>query len=134
MEIRKCSKCGDEYELEIGFHKNGKTKDGRQRYRYECRECYNAAHRNRYKIRKAWKKELMIELFKELKCSVCGYDKYFAALDLHHEDPSVKENEISDMKYYSKDKLREEIKKCIILCANCHREFHAKERGEVPER
>ena len=33
------------------------------------------------------------------------------------------------MKEYSIESIKEEIRKCIILCANCHAEIHEKERN-----
>ena len=58
------------------------------------------------------------------KCSNCGYDKCLDALDFHHLDPTKK-----DPKSFEKNVawsiLKEEIKKCILLCSNCHRELHA---------
>tara|TARA_B100000315_G_C14495395_1_gene549697 strand:- start:102 stop:581 length:480 start_codon:yes stop_codon:yes gene_type:complete len=58
------------------------------------------------------------------KCIKCGYKKCIAALEFHH-GKSDKENNVKDMiKNYSKEKALKEAKKCIILCANCHRELH----------
>lgn len=67
----------------------------------------------------------MLETFGKIECSSCGYDKCFEALDLHHRDPSKKDKNISSMKLYSENKIRAEIEKCDLLCANCHRELHA---------
>lgn len=46
--------------------------------------------------------------------------------DFHHIDPSTKINHIAEMvnSSYSLDTLKAEIKKCILLCANCHRVLH----------
>lgn len=69
-----------------------------------------------------------IKLIKEngLSCSICGYNKSISALDFHHLDPTKKEFDLSarnmNRKYSS---LLEESKKCILLCANCHREIHS---------
>lgn len=60
------------------------------------------------------------------KCEICGYDKNLAALEFHHINPDEKEFQL-DMRHLSNcalEKLEEEISKCIILCANCHRELH----------
>ena len=56
-------------------------------------------------------------------CSKCGYDKCLAALEFHHPDPSVKESKIIGSTA-SLDKQRAEASKCVLLCANCHREAH----------
>ncbi|MBV0902281.1 homing endonuclease associated repeat-containing protein [Haloarcula salina] len=54
-----------------------------------------------------------------------------ACLDFHHRDDEEKEMTISQMITYgySKAKISEEMAKCDILCANCHR----KEHYEVPD-
>jgi hypothetical protein len=56
-------------------------------------------------------------------CTECGYNKSLAALDFHHLNPLEK-----DMKYLnhrmSFEKLKVELDKCVLLCANCHREKH----------
>ena len=57
------------------------------------------------------------------RCSKCGYDKCLAALEFHHPDPSVKESKIIGTTA-SLDKQRAEANKCLLLCANCHREEH----------
>ena len=56
------------------------------------------------------------------KCIKCGYNKCIAALEFHHRDPEEKEIRLTDRKL---EILREEAKKCDLLCANCHRETHA---------
>ncbi len=60
------------------------------------------------------------------KCSTCGYAKNFAALVLHHTDPTIKGFEINmrSLSSHSWDKILEEAGKCILLCQNCHSEAH----------
>ena len=57
------------------------------------------------------------------KCSRCGYDKCLKALEFYHIDPSKKDFTISNDHFRLKDAI-EESKKCILLCSNCHKEFH----------
>ena len=60
------------------------------------------------------------------KCERCGYSANLAALDFHHRNPLTKEFQI-DMRVFSNtslDKLKDELDKCELLCANCHREHH----------
>ncbi len=55
---------------------------------------------------------------------MCGYRKYQGALDLHHLDPKNKSFAIGDKGYTrSWKKAEEELNKCILVCANCHREL-----------
>ena len=59
------------------------------------------------------------------KCCLCGYDKCIAALELHHINPEEKEFSFSNYNSYKKlDLLIDELKKCILLCSNCHKEVH----------
>lgn len=58
------------------------------------------------------------------KCSNCGYKTCLGALEFHHVLDN-KEKSISELlKGYAKQKTLKEAQKCILLCANCHRELH----------
>lgn len=57
------------------------------------------------------------------KCQRCGYDTCIKALEFHHLDPSQKDFTISNDHFKLKDAIAES-KKCILICANCHRELH----------
>ena len=60
------------------------------------------------------------------RCSQCGYDRCMEALEFHHTDSSEKDFGISNRGYTrSWKRVQEEIRKCVLLCANCHREVHA---------
>jgi len=67
-------------------------------------------------------------------CAVCGYKKCARALCFHHMDPNTKKGPIARVISYGihSEILKEEIRKCMILCSNCHMEFHA-EKIELPE-
>ena len=92
---------------------------------FKCKECRKEAVldiRRRNKIR-------LVE-YKGGKCEICGYDKCIDALEFHHLDPNEKEFGIAgDTR--SLEKLKNEADKCVLICANCHRELHAKEREEI---
>lgn len=56
-------------------------------------------------------------------CRLCGYKRYPGALQFHHLDPKVKRFRLSEQGVTrSLARLREEAKKCVLLCANCHAE------------
>lgn len=60
-------------------------------------------------------------------CQKCGYNRCNAALEFHHINPNEKDFSISNLKSYAfNDKIKMELDKCIMLCANCHREVHAR--------
>ena len=59
------------------------------------------------------------------KCVLCGYNKCIQALEFHHINSKDKEFGISAKGYTrSWEKVKNELKKCILVCANCHREAH----------
>lgn len=59
-------------------------------------------------------------------CCVCGYNKVQEALEFHHLDPSQKEFAPSQSgKTMNRLSYVNELRKCVLLCANHHREVHA---------
>lgn len=60
------------------------------------------------------------------KCSICGYDKNYAALEFHHVNPADKKFQLDarHISNTSKELLLEEVKKCVLVCSNCHKETH----------
>lgn len=72
-----------------------------------------------------WRQRAKIKLveYKGGECERCGYKKCIDALDFHHRDPNEKDFTIGG-KSWSFDRLKNEADKCILVCANCHREIH----------
>ena len=69
-------------------------------------------------------REMVVE-YKGGRCTLCGYKGYIGAFDLHHTDQSKKEFGLSARGLTrSWEKIKEEADKCILVCANCHREIH----------
>ena len=59
------------------------------------------------------------------KCIICGYNKCQRALSFHHIDPKTKEFDLSTKGLTrSWERIQNEIKKCVLICANCHMEVH----------
>jgi len=92
----------------------------KRRYADRREELIKAVAKRRRKIK------LLSVQYKGGKCQICGYDKYVGALDLHHIDESQKSFGIGDKGYTrSWEKTKQELDKCILVCANCHREIEA---------
>lgn len=115
----KCIKCGVNdrcYVVKSGIRK-GKV----QSY---CSKCNKD---NVLKRQKSLKQKCID--YSGGKCQICGYNKCNSALEFHHKDPSQKDMQFSKFGRTSWDKNKEkiitELNKCILLCANCHREVHA---------
>lgn len=59
-------------------------------------------------------------------CVICGYCRDVSALDFHHIDPKTKSFGISDSGITrSWSQIEAELKKCVLVCANCHREIES---------
>ena len=67
-------------------------------------------------------------------CRICGYNKNPVALHFHHIDPAEKTSDVSKLIRKSWVKLKEEIRKCEVLCANCHAEVTSKESHHLYEK
>lgn len=85
----------------------------------KCPQCNSeAVQRRRDNVK------LQAIAYKGGKCSVCGYDRCIAALEFHHIDPKTKSFGIAQQgQTRSWDRVQEELDKCILVCANCHREI-----------
>jgi len=68
----------------------------------------------------------MVVEYKGGKCKMCGYKKCVEALDLHHVRPTQKDFSLASSGLTrSWERTKREADKCILVCANCHRELHA---------
>ena len=61
------------------------------------------------------------------KCCICGYNKCFASLAPHHLDPTIKEFSFGAIRGNptSWNRIVKELRKCVLVCSNCHGEIHA---------
>jgi hypothetical protein len=99
--------------------------------KYCSRKCQNDIKNpnlQSYKCQQVRALERKKELINTMggSCSKCGYHKSIAALEFHHLNPTEKEfnldaRSLSNRKW---ERVIAEAKKCILLCANCHRELH----------
>jgi transposase len=84
--------------------------------RYRCAQCNNesvAARRRRIK-------EILVAEAGG-SCRLCGFARYVGALQFHHLDPTSKAFSLSRQGVTrSLERARQEARKCVLLCANCH--------------
>lgn len=80
----------------------------------------------RYKLltNRRYKNKIKALEYKGNKCSICGYNKSIWSLHFHHLNESEKQFSISKYAGMSWEKLKKELDKCILVCANCHGEIH----------
>ena len=78
---------------------------------------------------RANKRKWWAEYKSNLRCALCGED-HPECLDLHHVDPSEKEATPSMFVSlgWGVARMTKEIEKCQVLCSNCHRKLHWKEK------
>lgn len=134
MSMKKCTKYAinkDFYE----FNKRSLSKDGLSA---QCKECNKENLKSHYELNKIYYRDkakkykdafkYFINTYKEdIGCSICGEKRHWV-LDFHHTDDN-KEFSISKLvNIQSYTKLKNEINKCIVVCSNCHRDIHYKER------
>ena len=58
------------------------------------------------------------------RCVLCGYKTTARALEAHHVHPEHKSFSISDKNTRSWARVMRELDKCVLLCSNCHAEYH----------
>jgi hypothetical protein len=114
-----CFQCGKEFVIT--------TKKDRK-FCYDCAPVdeFGLAHA---KAKNAYKKKLIMERYGS-SCIKCGYNKCFNALEFHHLNPDDKDKEMTPCTLIRLCKNIEdtfpELDRCQLVCANCHREIHAK--------
>jgi hypothetical protein len=130
--IKFCVKCNQNKNFD-DFNKNKRRTDGLQTYCRLCQMKYdnNYYHtstnrrlqtsKRRLKNKKITKNE--INAYKRKNgCKFCD-EKDACCLDFHHVNN--KKNNVSALVGCGLNRVWEEIKKCILVCANCHRKIHA---------
>lgn len=105
----KCIKCGETNPDKFYGHKKS-----------ICGACHNAEV-----IKKGQENKRFAIEYLGGACIKCGYNKYDCSLDLHHINPKEKDINFATKRGWSKERLTKELDKCVLLCSNCHREFHS---------
>ena len=100
-----------------------KNKDYQKKHYKSNKAYYKEKAKERRQELKDWYKDLK----NTLKCSMCPEDDP-VCLDFHHRNPKEKEIGLSQVvrKGWGKNRILEEIKKCDVLCSNCHKKLHTK--------
>jgi hypothetical protein len=131
VELKHCKKC-DTHKPLTEFNNRKSSTDGLQ---YQCRQCEKNNHDAHYKkskgeyVRRAMKNtKRYVEEYQQWKltqvCSICSEEDP-VCIDFHHLDPKQKDINISNIGLRNGLRaVQQELKKCIPVCANCHRKIH----------
>lgn len=92
---------------------------------YRCKACRVESTTRK---RKRLKQKAVV--YKGGCCEKCGYDKCLGALQFHHPDDNKEFNVSARGNTHSWERVKAEVDKCELLCANCHAETHYKELSE----
>ena len=137
--IRKCRGCGEEAHslqaLDV-FVNNSNCKYGKDNWCKKCNTSYahswnkenKGSRNNRERGRTRNTKALAVDYLggECLDCGTEATETNICIFDFHHLDPSSKEDNPSFLLKTLKftEKVIEELDKCVLLCANCHRLRH----------
>ncbi len=142
MENKKCTGCGLIKDFEEFSWKNKKL----NKKKSKCKVCVSELDKENYKTNANRQKKIRSraieqikvnkEFFKKykklLKCSKCGDNRWYV-IDFHHIKDKGYEVSYMVKSGFSLNKIKEEIRKCIPLCSNCHRELHYFESCKLKE-
>ncbi len=97
-----------------------KIKKSKREWYYRNKDKVDSINKRNRMRAAEWVKEFK----KKCKCQ-CG-ESHIATLDFHHIDPMKKEFQITNVVHrgWSIPKIKKEVEKCIVMCANCHRKLH----------
>lgn len=114
---RFCPRCKEVHPMENFYNRRGKL--------YSSVYCKNCTLMQTLDRQREFK-EACVQ-YKGGECEECGYKKCVAALEFHHKDPTKKDFNISKARLHKMNEATtQELDKCILVCANCHREIHHK--------
>lgn len=115
--MKKCLVCGEVKDF-LDFTKRSKSKD--DKYQSYCKKCIAFEQ----KIYKRFISTLVKRWKMKKGCSLCNFKaEHSCQLDIDHIIPKrfPKANRQAINTSWSKKRLKEELSKCQVLCANCHR-------------
>jgi hypothetical protein len=115
IEYKWCNACKSFLSLDSFSTRSDRPK-GRAGY---CRQCSADAQQE---IRQRYKQEAI--LYKGNQCVDCHLSFAPYIYDFHHLDPAQKDLSWTNMSRRSLDRNKTELDKCVLLCANCHRDRH----------
>lgn len=105
-----------------------KQREAGRRWSRHNRQTMNTANQ-KFRVRR---REWYLDLKRGKACEICG-ESDLVCLDYDHINPNTKTKHVAKLvvEQASKKRILDEIAKCRILCANCHRRETAKVQGRI---
>ncbi len=130
--MKECKSCF-EIKDDADFTKDKNRPDGLYLYCKMCKrekdkERYTgetvSKNRERVRVRAQKHYDKIVEIKSSTGCLICS-EREPCCLEFHHLDPNEKEFEVAKNPSRSWENIESEMKKCIVVCSNCHRKIHA---------
>jgi len=110
----------------------GKPNNNNKVYCDKCRGLNKKRqpHKSKYLLKRNREGKIKVVKLFGGKCLQCGLETdKVEVYDFHHKDPSIKDNGLGN--YYHSKKVINELKKCLLVCSNCHRTIHYNLRNNL---
>ena len=138
MQLFKCRKCPHEGPIEEF------AKDQRRKTPYECKQCKGKRSRKHYDENKTVyasrgprrrfeAREVVNKIKTENPCMDCGQKFHYCQMDFDHRDQDEKKKQVSYMLLHGIETILNEVKKCDLVCANCHRDRTQRQIEQLPK-
>jgi 5-methylcytosine-specific restriction endonuclease McrA len=137
VDVKICTRCGPPAQPIVNFAIRSRVRGIRQAV---CKTCQNSYGREHYQanrsayIAKARARnaeqsrtnaDFLIEYLRNHPCVDCG-ESDIVVLEFDHQRDKTLTISTLSREGYSLERLRQEIAKCEVVCANCHRRRTAK--------
>ena len=98
-------------------------------YKRDYQRAWHQEHKTKRNAKVYERRDKLREFYRQFKensvCVQCG-ESHPAALHFHHRNPKEKDFNLAEMirDGYGIERIKREIEKCVVLCANCHAKYH----------
>lgn len=145
--MKGCNKCGFSKQTTDFYVRKSGERAGQ--YYEKCKECYKSRGRSYYgqnkekqlalaklrKLRYIDERKKFLEEIKNQPCLDCKKKYPVWVMDFDHRNACEKIDSVSKLafrKITSIQKIKDEIEKCDLVCANCHRQRTYDRMQKVP--
>lgn len=138
--MKVCGRCGVKKDFEHFSRRRG------NQYQSWCKPCFKSHQTALYQTPKErlrlltsnkkirMSRRAFVKQMKDVPCTDCGHRYPADVMEFDHREPHLKSFGISGgIKHFNTDILAEEMAKCDVVCANCHRIRTKRRREEARE-